>query len=41
MKYKNYVFDMGSVLVSFRWRDMMMDYGLSAQEADAFYDMML
>ncbi len=40
MKYKNLVLDVGEVLLSYRWREMMEDYGLSKDEADRFYYMM-
>lgn len=30
---KNLIFDVGGVLLSYRWKDMMMDYGLSESEA--------
>lgn len=33
MKYKNIVFDVGDVLISYRWQEMLMDYGLSQDEA--------
>ncbi|MDD6551778.1 MAG: HAD family phosphatase [Lachnospiraceae bacterium] len=33
-KYKNIVFDVGEVLLSYRWKAMLMDYGLSADEAE-------
>ena len=36
MKYKNLVFDVGNVLIGFRWKEMMQDHGLTAQEAEAF-----
>ena len=39
MRYKNIVFDVGHVLLSYRWKDMMIGYGLSAEEADRFYQM--
>lgn len=41
MKYKNLVLDVGEVLLSYRWEEMMMDYGLSREEANRFYSMML
>lgn len=31
---KNIIFDVGEVLFSYRWRDMLQDYGLSAGEAE-------
>lgn len=40
MKYRNIVFDVGEVLLSYRWREMMVDYGLSLDEAEAFYHLM-
>ena len=33
---KNVVFDIGGVLIGFRWKEMMMDHGLSGEEADSF-----
>lgn len=30
---KNIIFDVGDVLVEYRWMDMMMDYGLSPEDA--------
>ncbi|MGN0170003.1 MAG: HAD family hydrolase [Lachnospiraceae bacterium] len=33
-KIKNIVFDVGDVLLEYRWRDMLQDYGLSPQEAE-------
>lgn len=33
-KYKNIVFDVGGVLLKYRWRAMFTDYGLSLDEAD-------
>ena len=33
-KYKNIVFDVGDVLLVYRWREMLMDYGLSREEAE-------
>lgn len=35
-KYKNLVFDVGSVLVGYRWRDMLTDHGLTEDEADKY-----
>lgn len=40
MQYRNVVFDVGHVLLSYRWKEMMVDYGLTPQEAEDFYDMM-
>ena len=40
MNYKNFVFDVGHVLLSYRWQEMMVDYGLTPEEAQAFYEMM-
>ena len=40
MQYRNVVFDVGHVLLSYRWHGMMMDYGLSEEEAHAFHRMM-
>lgn len=31
---KNIIFDLGDVLIEYRWREMLQDYGLSAQEAE-------
>jgi putative hydrolase of the HAD superfamily len=31
--YKTIVFDVGDVLMQYRWKDMLMDYGLSESEA--------
>ena len=31
---RNLIFDFGDVLVSYRWKAMLMDYGLSAEEAE-------
>lgn len=33
-KYKNIIFDVGNVLLSYRWRAMLTDYGLSLDEAE-------
>ena len=30
---KNIIFDVGDVLLEYRWKDMLMDYGLSEAEA--------
>ena len=30
---KNIIFDVGDVLLSYRWKYMLMDYGLSEEEA--------
>ncbi len=30
---KNIIFDVGDVLLEYRWKDMLMDYGLSGEEA--------
>lgn len=36
-KYKNIVFDIGDVLLSYRWRDMLInDYGMEEKDALAF-----
>ena len=40
LKYCNYVFDVGQVLLSYRWKEMMIDYGLTPEEAQRFYEMM-
>ena len=32
-KYKNIIFDVGDVLLDYRWRTMLQDYGLSQSEA--------
>lgn len=31
--YKNLIFDVGEVLLEYRWKDMLIDYGLSPEEA--------
>ena len=31
---KNIIFDVGDVLLEYRWRDMLTDYGLAYDEAD-------
>ena len=31
---KNIIFDIGGVLLEYRWLDMLMDYGLSRDEAE-------
>ena len=37
MKYKNLVFDIGGVLLGFRWHDMLTDdFGLAPDKADRF-----
>ena len=36
MAYKNVVFDVGSVLVGFRWPQMLQDYGMTSEEAASF-----
>ncbi len=33
-KYKNIIFDVGDVLLDYRWRTMLQDYGLSQSEAE-------
>ncbi len=38
MKYKNIVFDVGHVLLSYRWKGLMIDYGLTPNEAEEFYN---
>ena len=40
MRYKNIVLDVGNVLLSYRWQEMMEDYGLSPAESLRFYNMM-
>ena len=40
MRYRNLVFDVGHVLLSYRWKEMMVDYGMTPKEAEDFYDMM-
>ncbi len=30
---KNIIFDVGDVLIEYRWKDMLMDYGMSMEEA--------
>lgn len=39
-KYRNVVFDVGNVLLSYDWKGMMVDYGLTSDQAEDFYDMM-
>ncbi len=34
MKYPNLIFDVGNVLLSYRWKQMIMDYGVSEEEAE-------
>ena len=34
MKVPNIIFDVGDVLLSYRWKQMMMDYGLSDEDAE-------
>ena len=36
MKYKNIVFDVGGVLLHYRWMEMLAEYGLSEADADRF-----
>ena len=36
MRYKNIIFDVGGVLIGYRWMEMLNDYGLSQEEANAF-----
>ena len=37
VKYKNLVFDIGGVLLGYRWHDMLTDdFGLAPDKADAF-----
>ena len=38
--YKYLVFDVGNVLLGYRWKDMLIDRGMSPDEADKFYHMM-
>ncbi len=33
MKVKNLIFDVGNVLLEYRWNQMLLDYGLSKEEA--------
>lgn len=33
MRIKNVIFDVGDVLIEYRWKQMLMDYGLSEEEA--------
>lgn len=33
-RYRNIVFDLGDVLLGYRWKQMLMDYGLAEQDAD-------
>lgn len=40
MKYKNYVFDVGHVLLSYRWMDMLIEHGMTEEEASTFAEMM-
>lgn len=40
MKYKNIVFDVGHVLLSYNWLGMMMDHGFSETEAKQFAAML-
>lgn len=40
MRYKNYVFDVGHVLLSYQWMDMLLDHGMSDEEANKFAKMM-
>ena len=35
MKIKNLIFDVGNVLLEYRWNQMLLDYGLSKEEAEA------
>ena len=35
---KNLVFDMGDVLLSYRWMQIMYDHGLSEEETNEFWD---
>ena len=37
---KNLVFDIGDVLLEYRWREMLMDYGLSAAQAEEVGNLM-
>lgn len=37
---KNIIFDVGDVLIEYRWKDMLVDYGLSMEEAIALGDKM-
>lgn len=34
MKKKNLIFDVGNVLLEYRWNQMLLDYGLSKEEAE-------
>ncbi|MBR2764628.1 MAG: HAD family phosphatase [Blautia sp.] len=36
MKPENIIFDVGGVLVGFRWHDMLTDYGMTDAQADVF-----
>ena len=36
MKPENIVFDVGGVLIGFRWHEMMTDYGMTFPQADTF-----
>jgi putative hydrolase of the HAD superfamily len=33
LKYRNVIFDVGSVLLDYRWEDMLRDYGLDKEDA--------
>ena len=37
---KNIIFDVGDVLIEYRWKDMLVDYGLSMEEAIALGEKM-
>ena len=39
MKKKNLIFDVGNVLLEYRWNQMLLDYGLSKEEAEEWYNM--
>lgn len=36
MKYKNIVFDIGNVLIEYRWRDMLRDHGMAEERIEHF-----
>ena len=40
MAYKNLVFDVGGVLLSYRWKQMLLDHGMDEEEAVRFASMM-
>ena len=40
MAYRNLIFDVGGVLLGYRWKDMLLDYGMTEEEAVRFSRMM-